>query len=599
MKIIAFFKNRLRGLTDAISRYPLTTAFLVIAAIINAIDINNEKDLSKTLLTLAVGAFLSAVSQVVYERFFSKTSIRFGLMIFVIVLTAGYYLIILPASTLSMEIMIRTAVALFALLFAFIWVPVIKSKISFNNSFMIAFKAFFNSLLFSVVIFGGVALIISAIDLLITSVDYRAYSHAGNIIFILFAPMYFLSLIPIYPGESNKGSEETKRQTDVVLRAAKCPKFFEILISYIIIPLITVFTIILLVYIIKNIGGEFWSDNLLEPMIVSYSIFVIVVYLLASELENKFTVLFRKILPKVLVPIVVFQIISSLLSLSETGITHTRYYVILYGLFAAVSGILLSFLPVRKNGSVAALLIIFSIFSIVPPVDAFSISKSSQINLVEKVLLENKMLEEDTITPNSHLSNEDKKTITNAMSYLNTMDYTKELAWLPKDFDYYEDFSDTFGFREYYESDKLNESVYVSLEPNTSISITGYDTFVYSNIYFYSNEPANKANNEENLVTFEKGGDRFSLMKVMTEDQSLYKVYNEHQEELIYFDTKVILDKFYDFPVSKERLPIEEATFTAENENASLKVVAQNVNIDKMKNDTNYMMDLYIFVKVK
>ena len=88
-----------------------------------------------------------------------------------------------------------------------------------------------------------------------------------------------------------------------------------------------------------------------------------------------------------LVPIVVFQIISSLLSLSDTGITHTRYYVILYGLFAAVSGILLSFLPVRKNGVIAALLIVFSIFSIVPPVDAFSISKSSQINLVEKVLL--------------------------------------------------------------------------------------------------------------------------------------------------------------------------------------------------------------------
>ena len=226
MKIIAFFKNRLRGLTDAISRYPLTTAFLVIAAIINAIDINNEKDLSKTLLTLAVGAFLSAVSQVVYERFFSKTSIRFGLMIFVIVLTAGYYLIILPASTLSMEIMIRTSVALFALLFAFIWVPVIKSKISFNNSFMIAFKAFFNSLLFSVVIYGGVALIISAIDLLIFSVDYKAYSHAGNIIFILFAPMYFLSLIPIYPGESNKGPEETKRQTDVVLKSSQMSEVF-------------------------------------------------------------------------------------------------------------------------------------------------------------------------------------------------------------------------------------------------------------------------------------------------------------------------------------------------------------------------------------
>ena len=599
MKIIAFLENRLRGLTDAISRYPLTTAFLVIAAIINTIDINNDKDLSKTLLTLVVGAFLSAVSQVVYERFFSKTSIRFGLMIFVILLTVGYYLIILPASTLGMEIITRTAVALFALLFAFIWVPVIKSKISFNNSFMIAFKSFFNSLLFSIVIYGGVALIISAIDLLIFSIDYRAYSHAGNIIFIIFTPIYFLSLIPIFPAQSNKDPDETKRLTAVALKAANCPKFFAILISYIIIPLIVVFTIILLVYMIKNIGGEFWSDNLLEPMIVSYSISVIVVYLLASELENKFTVLFRKILPKVLVPIVVFQIISSLLSLSETGITHTRYYVILYGLFAAVSGLLLSFLPVRKNGIVAALLIAFSIFSIIPPVDAFSISKSSQINLVEKVLSENGMIEEHVIKPNSNLSNEDKKKITNAMSYLNRMDYTKELEWLPQDFDYYKDFSDTFGFMEYYESDNMTESVYVSLEPDTSISITGYDTFIYSNIYSYHDERINKGNNEESLVAFEKGEDRFNLMKVVTEDQILYKVYNEHQEELIYFDTKVILDKFYDFPVSKERLAIEEATFTTENENASLKVVAQNVNIDKMTTDTNYMMDLYIFVKVK
>ena len=64
-------------------------------------------------------------------------------------------------------------------------------------------------------------------------------------------------LFPSILVKNNKGLEETKRQTDVVLRAAKCPKFFEILISYIIIPLITVFTIILLVYIIKNIGGEF------------------------------------------------------------------------------------------------------------------------------------------------------------------------------------------------------------------------------------------------------------------------------------------------------------------------------------------------------
>ena len=73
-------------------------------------------------------------------------------------------------------------------------------------------------------------------------------------------------------------------------------------------------------------------------------------------------------------PIVIFQIISSIISLSDTGITHTRYYVILFGLFAATAGILMSFLPVRKNGVVAAMLIIFTVLSVVPPVDAFTIS---------------------------------------------------------------------------------------------------------------------------------------------------------------------------------------------------------------------------------
>ena len=44
------------------------------------------------------------------------------------------------------------------------------------------------------------------------------------------------------------------------------------------------------------------------------------------------------------------------------------------------------------------------------------------------------MIEEDTIMPNSNLSNEDKKTITNAMSYLNRMDYTKRISMVTRGF---------------------------------------------------------------------------------------------------------------------------------------------------------------------
>jgi MFS family permease len=594
MKAFKKLKDRLKGLTDAIARFPLTTVFLLAAAIINAYDISTEKTISKYLLTFVVGAFLSAVAQVAYERYFNKFSTRIVLMGVVILLTAGYYLIIMQAPSLSLEIEIRTAVALFGLLIAFMWVPVIKSKISFNSSFMISFKSLFNSLFFSGVIFAGISIILTAINQLIFTIDHTAYPHTVNIVFIIFAPMYFLSLIPIFPGVKNnsKNQEKMDLQKESIDESAHCPKFLEVLISYILIPLIAVFTLILVIYIIKNIGGEFWTDNLLEPMLVSYAITVILVYILASEIENKFTAFFRKVFPKVLVPIVLFQITSSILSLADTGVTHTRYYVILFGLFAAVSGVLLSFLPVRKNGVIAALLIVFATISIVPPVDAFTVSRSSQTNTLKHVLEQNNMLEKNKILPNESISNKDKQTITNAINYLSRMEYTKKIAWLPDDFNAYEDFSDTFGFKEYQDPDNFNRSVYLSIEQSAPINITGYDIFVQTDIYM------SDQNRDEKIFDTEKEGKEYTLLRDFKEDQIVLKLMGENDEELIRFKTQEIYDKFYNYNSIKGLISVDEATLTKENDRAKMTIVVQNVGIEKPSEQNNNAL-LFVFVQIK
>ena len=46
------------------------------------------------------------------------------------------------------------------------------------------------------------------------------------------------------------------------------------------------------------------------------------------------------------------------------------------------------------------------------------------------------MLENNTVQPNGNKSNEDKKTITAAMNYLNMMGYAEEIEWLPEDLNY-------------------------------------------------------------------------------------------------------------------------------------------------------------------
>ncbi|WML55370.1 DUF4153 domain-containing protein [Neobacillus sp. PS3-12] len=589
MKWIKKLKDRITGLTDAIARFPLTTVYLLAAVIINAYDINTEQSISKLLLTFLVGAFLSAVSQVAYERFFTKISSRFVLMGLVVLLTACYGLIIRPAPKLSMEIGVRTAVALFALFIAFILVPVIKSKVNFNKSFMIAFKSLFNTLFFSGVIFAGISIILTAINLLIFAVNYRAYPHMANLIFVLFAPMYFLSLIPKYPGAKTL---ENPQQIETVNTISKCPKFLQILISYIIIPLVAVFTLILVIYIIKNISGTFWTDNLLEPMLVSYAITVILVYILASEIENKFTVLFRKIFPKVLVPIVLFQITASILSSADTGITHTRYYVILFGIYAAASGVLLSILPIRKNGVIAALLIVFATISIVPPVDAFTISRNSQTQTLKNVLVKNHMLKDKIIKPNGSISDKDKKTITNAVYYLNRMEYTKKIKWLPKRFNADADFYQTFGFKEYQDQRMIDQSVYLNLEPSFSVSISGYDSFVQAGINSYG-KPGNGTNS-----VIDKRGQKYTLNQDTSNGQIELNLMGANDRKLISFNTQEIFDRFSNYQSTKGQMSVKEATFTKENDQAKITIVVQSLGIDKQSKQNNNA-SVFVFVQIK
>lgn len=588
-------QDRLRGLNDAFGRYPMTAVFLLSAAVVNAIDISIGKDYSKFLITFVVGAFLSAVLQVAYERFFYKSASRWILMGAAVLLTAGYYLIIMPAPKLGMEIGIRTSVALFALLIAFMWVPVIKNRNSFNDSFMIVFKSFFNSLLFSGVIMGGISIIITAIDQLLFQVDEKAYSHTANIVFIVFAPMYFLSLIPIYPGAIDKSmaQEIIESKEEKINKTAYCPKFLEILISNIIIPLLSVFTIILIIYIIRNIGGKFWTDNLLEPMLVAYSITVILLYILASRLENRFAVFFRRVFPKVLVPIVIFQIVSSVLSLGGTGVTHTRYYVILFGIFAAASGVVLSIVPVKKNGIIAAMLIVVALISIVPPMDAFTISRTSQTERLEDVLMRNNMLDNNIIKPDASIPEEDKYTIVKTFDYLRMMEYTDRFEWLPDDFDRYNDFYKIFGFNEYEIPGDINRYVYLGLEQQLPIDIKGYDTFVHFSI----NMPGN--NTTDKICEIAEPDRRYTLNKHTAEEQCDIFLSGEDKRELISFSTREIFDKFYNYNTGKGSITPEEATFSKENESAKITIIVQNINIDKGPDKVFYGADLYALVMIK
>lgn len=594
MKWFIKLQDRLKGLTHAIVRYPLTELFLIAAAVILAASIQTDADYRKQLLVCLVGAVLSASLQAAYERFFYKALTRYILMGSGIVMTLGYFLILRPAPELSMEIGIRTWVTLFALCIAFIWVPVIRSNISFNESFMAAFKAFFHAIFYAIVIYAGCTLIFLAIDNLLVHVSDKAFAHMGNIVFVLFAPLYFLSLIPVYPGKKNSemDSDKIKAQEEQIKKASICPQFLEILISYIIIPITAVYTFILILYIVRNIRGEFWTNNLLEPMLVFYAITVILLNILSSRLENRFAVLFRLLFPKILIPIVLFQIVSSIIILQETGVTHTRYFVILFGIFAVSSSVVMSVSPVRKNGTIAAMLIAFSIVSVIPPVDAFTVSRVSQENALKSLLIQNKMLKNNTVTPNTSISDEDKRKIVSIVEYLSMMDYTDNIAWLSDDFSIYQDFYDTFGFYQYDSAKNENRYSNVFLDSSIPIDIAGYDFLTNQYINFDENMTAE-------ICHIEKSGNNYMLERQKAGETYDIVLLDDNKQEMIRFHTNEIFSKYQSYTADKSELAIKEATFSTENDQAKLTVVVQNANINVSINQTYYNADLYILVQFK
>lgn len=595
MKVIQNIQNKFQGFIQACKRYPLSVVFLVAIAGLNAYMIQQEADdYTRYLYSFFIGIFLSATAQHVYERFFEKTMQRILLMVGAIILTVLYFYTIGSSVDYDLETTIKTGIIFFALTFAFMWIPTINSKVTFNKSFLATFKSFFTTVLFSVVLYAGIGVILLAVDQLLFSLDYKVNLHCLNLVASLFAPIFFLSGTPLYLSKQDESTQSLEEQADKqeqIEQELMVPKVLELLLSYIVIPLTAIFTIILLVYLLQNITGEFWTNNLLEPMLVSYAITVIIVYFLVSTINTKSAIFFRKIFPKVLVPIVLFQTVSSVLRIQETGLTLGRYYVILFGVFAFIAGIIFSVLPVRKNGWVAVVLIVFSLISILPPVDAFTVSRVSQTNLLKETLVKNNMLEGNKIIPNASIPDEDKIKISQTIDYLASMNYSKEIEWLaPYNQRLNYQFEEVVGFEPVYDESSFspNQSYYATIDWKGSplLSIEDYDKMIVFSQY---DSPTLSA------IDFEVENSTYDIISKNEDNTTNLSLINEQNDTLITIDLQETIDQVAASAQTKNVITLEEATVTTENEEAKMNIVFTSIDIY----DNKYNSEFYLFIDIK
>jgi hypothetical protein len=578
-RISKFIEKTLLNFKSTVVRFPTAVIFALLITVLISLQVENKfPDSREILIRLAVaasfGVFLSTAIQFTIETFSKLIKYKWLLHILGIIISFLYYLTMTSPGSGRGYMMVRILVVCFALLAYYIWIPSWNKNTVFPQNALVHFKSFFVSVLYSLVLAIGLLAIYAAIDLLLVDLDGDIPSHIFNIMGTFFFPLYYLSLLPDFSSDDAK----------MILKKEKAsiyPQFLQILVSYIIIPLITVFTAVLVVYAVKILVTRIWPVGELGPMILTYSAVGLFVYVLCGKLDNNFAMFYKRIFPFVLIPLVVLQLYSVFIRVNAYGITESRYYVILFGIYSILCSLILIISKGSKISFIALLAAIFALLSITPQIDAFTISRNSQANRVLGYLEKNSMLSGDKIIPSSNIPDEDKAELTDIMNYLYRMDHTQHFPWLPEDYNHYEDFRNIFGFEPYYRSYiPSQEFIYrhLALDPQYPFDISGFSTML--RVSFSGWYSDSEYIQDTFKTTFNLNNDEYALF-INNQDPSdiIFIILDEGGEEVAAVHIKDLLKKLSDLDdlQAKGLLPPSDLSFDVQGENIVVRVLFNNI----------------------
>lgn len=574
-----FFTEKYKQVIPTVKRFTVTLVLIVLLGVFNAIIIEQEVYQSDMIwLTLLIGVMLSVIAQLLYERIEGQSNSRRMLLVGLVLSLSGVYYVVLRNTVAVDERLYAVSITVILCnLLVIAWIPTIRSSLSFEKTFMMLFKRFFTTILFTSVMTISILIVLFAIDTLILSLYENLYAHLMNIVFIFFAPFLFLLQEPMY------------RTSEVQQGAAHemiIPNTLRNLLIYILLPFVSIYTLIVLLYIALNIHGPFWQGNALESMIISYTVITIIVLLLVQQLPHPIVHLFQTVIPKALLLIVLLQVSASIVEMNDVGMTHGRYYVIFYCVFALLTSLMFSIPRLLNYTVIVVAFIILSIVSIVPPTDAFTVSRLNEVHTLKTILIEHGMLEKEVISPNGEISTEEQKRITQIVSYLDQMGYTEQIEWLGQDILANGQFQRIFGFAPIEEWGMNGEEnarmAYLNEESLEPIDISTYDRMFSLNVY---------ETTEQSKTSFTVRDQTYTLHEQYEQDHPTASILRKDQV-IGEIDFREVFDKVLSFG---EELTIDQATIREETSQMNIMIIVRSAS----DYDEAYSGEVYVFIQLK
>lgn len=390
-------KTLTEGFKTTLRLYPLEVAFALVGTIaatvnveLNNIDPDGENWCMRVLMAANLGLLLSLAITLFTRSRKINAGTKWVFRAAAIALTVVLCLLIDPYHKQSDYIRFFLLSLSFHLFVAYAGFTIkghIQGFWQFNKTL---FLRFLTSVLYSGVLYLGLAAAIGALNFLF---NFKFESDSFFILWIwiagMFNTLFFLAGIPT--------------DLSALDRDESYPKGLKIFTQYVLVPLATVYVVILLAYEVKIALQWSLPKGLVSNIILGYAVFgilsLLLVYPIREREENKWLKTYAKSFYFLMLPLLGLLFVAVGTRVFMYGITESRYFLIVLAFWLLFISVYFLLFKKQNIKLIPISLSLLTLLSVYGPQSAFSVSKYSQTGILLDIFKKHDAFKKGKLTP--------------------------------------------------------------------------------------------------------------------------------------------------------------------------------------------------------
>ncbi len=383
------------SIKNVLSRFPFEIGFAFLGTIaatvyieISDLNLTAESICMRLILIANLGLVLSLSVTLFSESYSNSFPKKYLLRVLLLFILTGLFFLIDPLkreTDFFRFILLALAAHLSVSFAAYFGKGHVNAFWQFNR---VIFLRFLIGGIYSAALFLGLAAAVGSMNFLFNfNFDWDTFAILWVWIVGIFQTVFFLSGVP-----TNLNGLE---------KDTTYPHGLKIFTQFVLIPLATVYAIILLAYEAKIMLEWELPKGLVSNLILGYAVFgllsLLLIYPIRNQDENKWLKTFSRSFYYVLIPLILLLLWAVLARVIDYGITEERYFLII---LAAWLTFINAYFLISKSQNIMIIpfsLCLLTIISVYGPQGAFSTSRRSQINELQELFRNHGSLDGDKI----------------------------------------------------------------------------------------------------------------------------------------------------------------------------------------------------------